>query len=619
MKRKTSVYPTRIYTYGCLPPTKNADLVETQFRLARVYKNKLIEIELARLERVRKAILTAPDVAAAKRRLDDLLAERAAADTAIRAARAAARSGVVDVSAMKAKLAALKPELKAAREALKSAKAVQKSEAITAEIDAADAAAAAAVRAARAASGLYWGTYLLVEQAAEQARKSKHDPKFRRWDGRGRIGVQIQTTRVEGTPTPGMPVAALATNAWMQIDPVPADAWSTRSNRRKLTRTRVRIRIGSDGRAPVFAEFPMILHRSLPADAVIKWAWIHRTRLALGFRYELQIVLEAPSFLALPKKGPAVAIDVGWRSRPAPHDLRIGYLVDENGRSEEILGPTSVRAGEARGIVSRLAHVDSLRVIQDRILNETKSALLAYLEQGTLPSDFVAELKDLALWRSSQRLADLIWKHRDTLLTYASMHPSAGPIVDRIDAWRVKWRHLYSWEAHVRDNISASRRDYYRRMAADIASRYGTVVLEAFDLRHTLSDSAAGAESDVSANQRYYQRAAAISEFRTALRSVCSSRGVTVVVVDPTNTTATCSRCGSLETVEAELLHRCSACGVAWDVDENAARNLLRLWASGSMAPVGVDPLEEQNHSGNHGESTGGAASVDADDTGARG
>ena len=50
MKRKTSTIPTKIYTYGCTAPRNGADLVEDQFRRAHRYRNALVEIDRRRRE-----------------------------------------------------------------------------------------------------------------------------------------------------------------------------------------------------------------------------------------------------------------------------------------------------------------------------------------------------------------------------------------------------------------------------------------------------------------------------------------------------------------------------------------------------------------------------------------
>jgi transposase len=74
---------------------------------------------------------------------------------------------------------------------------------------------------------------------------------------------------------------------------------------------------------------------------------------------------------------------------------------------------------------------------------------------------------------------------------------------------------------------------------------------------------------------------AAPGELRRALQAACEREGVRVVMLAANNTTTTCHRCGTrcVWNHAAEVEHTCEHCGVAWDQDENAARNLLRLHA----------------------------------------
>src|ERR1700735_3794432 len=79
--------PIRIYTFGCQPPTQGKDLLEQQLMLAHQYRNKLIEIERERRERMEAAVLSVGDVAAASTRVDEAKAALANVRTAIKSKR----------------------------------------------------------------------------------------------------------------------------------------------------------------------------------------------------------------------------------------------------------------------------------------------------------------------------------------------------------------------------------------------------------------------------------------------------------------------------------------------------------------------------------------------------
>ena len=109
---------------------------------------------------------------------------------------------------------------------------------------------------------MYWCNYDDVianyETARKRALREGRELRFHGWDGTGKVTVRYQQ---------GLPVAEVqGVDRRLQIDPVDPLAWSSphRSERRKLARSRVRIRVGSDGREPVWLELPVVLHRALP-------------------------------------------------------------------------------------------------------------------------------------------------------------------------------------------------------------------------------------------------------------------------------------------------------------------------------------------------------------------
>lgn len=145
---------TKVYRYGCLAPIEGVQILDDQMRLAYVYRNRLVGIERRRRVGVRLAIR---------------VAERAL--------------GVTDemlVVPAEERSPALRALLKKARIAAKD------------ECDRMTVEAQADLVRARPESGLYWGTYGLIEAAVKQASSGVEDPQFRRWTGGGRIGVQLQ-------------------------------------------------------------------------------------------------------------------------------------------------------------------------------------------------------------------------------------------------------------------------------------------------------------------------------------------------------------------------------------------------------------------------------------------
>ncbi len=83
-------------------------------------------------------------------------------------------------------------------------------------------------------------------------------------------------------------------------------------------------------------------------------------------------------------------------------------------------------------------------------------------------------------------------------------------------------------------------------------------------------------------------RDAAWGQFTRILTDKAEEAGRTLVLVNPHNTSQTCSGCGALP-VERKTLsirtHVCGRCGLRLDRDVNAARNILRLGESQQRTP----------------------------------
>lgn len=575
MSRPEDAPPVRVYSYGLPlgPAPECADLVDEQIVLARRYHNDLIAVERARRQAVRAIMGEVADVAAIEERIAALDAELQELRSQAKRTSAAERRRVPVSAEVKARIAELRAELKAARAERREARAALRDNAeVKARIAECNARANEMRKLMRAACGVYWGTYLLVERAIDQAARGKMDPRHRRWDGSGRIGVQLQG---------GLPVPALfGSDSRIQIDQIPTDAMmGSRAHRRRATRTTVRLRIGSEGRAPIWASFPVILHRPLPEDGVVKWAWAQRRRIGTRWRWELQLIVEARSFTPLPKlRGDACAIDIGWRTR-GDEGLRVGYLANESGHVEELLLP--------RIILDRLRHADSLRAIRDRNFDVIRGELAAWLAENDVPDWLRAATRHLHQWRSTARLASVAYRWRE-----ARFEGDEG-MFTRLDAWRRQDRHLYQWEASERSKAIGRRRDHYRVMAADLARRYSTIVLERVDLREIARLPQPEEEDQQHAAARWQRRVAAVSELRDAIRKAAAKTGAQVVEMEAAHTTTKCHACGDACSFDAaeHLIHTCEHCGVMWDQDVNAACNLLRMH-TGASGPVITKPRD---------------------------
>jgi len=620
MKRKTSTTPTRIWSFGALEPTENQKLLLDQLFLANRYYNTLIEIERKRRERFREIRSAAvPELAGCEKRYEQLDAQLEAILDALPKPKGKSKRKVLTPEAI-----AIKEELKPLSLRMKALRAIFLLDTVAmAQVALTDDEANLAIKAARAATDLYWGTYLLIERQMEQVRKSKLDPRFRRFAGEGRVGVQLQG----GLSTPEL---LSAEDSRLRLQP----RTSTPRVKKPKAQHEVRVRVGSDGRAPIWATLPVILHRPLPADAEIKWAWIHVIRVGRRRIYSLQITLESQTFSQKQSGSGTVAINFGWRANE-DGSRRVAYAVDDSGNEQVFSIPASVEKD--------FAQANSLRSIRDLHFEEAKRALMGFAALYTkdMPEWYAEEAKFLHQWRNptrlvrlAQHLAEVRPVDRDELLRWrherlgGTQHgrsarrlrsapgqdlfaPFAEVIawstkrgVDALnlylELWRDKDKHLWGWEASLRRSVDLRRNELFRIWAKRMAG-YAEVRMEEFDLRKMTAIPAVGEEPRDS-SFRSAQRAASPGKLRERIAEAC---GAKVMKGAAFHNTVTCFLCSHVN--ERSMEHRtvCAGCGEEFDQDANNCRNQLRERPSGAPEAGGArNPQKDPVVSDGYDEST---------------
>lgn len=571
-----------VYEYGLLQPTSGVDVVDDQILLAHRYSNNLIEIEHDRRQAIIEAQASVGSIAEEQTKSDE--ADALVKDLSDRKKKSKGRGSKV-VAPSKTDIAEAKVNRAAARKFLREAKVVAKDE-LAPLYAAVDEAAHVRRLAARKACGVYWGTYLVVEQAYDQARKSSATPgrdwekcpSFRKWSGAGAVAVQIQG---------GLPcVDVFGSDTRIRIDTLPPNAYDPsvpRGQRNRLQRTVFHLRVGSDeNRAPVWAEWPLYMHRPLPDGAVIKWAkvirapWHQRWR----YRWKLQLTLDVPEVVTRPGNT-MVAVNLGWRLMD-DGELRVATWADSRGDTGE------VRLG--RSFRDRIKKAEGLRSVRD-------------LEMDALRGLLVEAGVDCAKWRSPRRF------HR---LLAEIEKPSQGPDAcdcprrgtsegvpqkpscvldadarDTLRRWAYRDKHLWWYERGCRSGALNYRREIYRLFARDLAKKYQIVVVEDYDLRDIVTDEDRVREPSA---QRVE---GAPSVVRLTIRSTAARLGCTVVDGDSRGATQRCHLCGCEEPWNAapKVMHVCPRCGESWDQDVNNAQNML---SSASDAMKGGGLLEKK-------------------------
>jgi hypothetical protein len=547
----------RVYKYGLLPPVVGSHLVDHQMRAAHTYRNVLVEIERDRRRFAQELISGCPEVAALESAALELAAERDRAREEISRTRAASRRRSdsaeqrAAVRDMEARVRDAWVRVGAARKAAARTESVRVGLAWSAMV------ASSRIREERARCGVYWGTYLLAEAAQDAANKSPTPPEFAPWRGSGRVSVQLQG---------GISLDELAGDTQVQVLP---SRWAPREGARfgrgaRQART-LRLRVQTDERRrPVWAEFPMQLHRELPEGARIKVVTVARARRGVCWDWSAQFTVDESACAprrAAPASG-VVALNLGFALRPG--GIRAGYVVGDDGREQEILVLDDIR--------SSLDRADEVQSQRGLMLDEMRKGFLAWIESkgDDLPDWFRERTLTVASWRSFGRFAALAldwrrgwWDDGDAGYTL-------------LERWRVNDLRLARYETGTRSTALRRRTDRFRVLAADLSRRYANLVVDDTDLTNFQRSPPPESEETERDAVKRQQRIAAGSDLRLALTNAF---GADRVVTRPSReVTVTCAACGHRNdraSMTDAREQQCARCGRVDDQDGNACRNHL--------------------------------------------
>lgn len=589
----------RVYRYGLQPPNcTDAPQVREQMRLANAYYRTLIHRECARRQCERAILeLHAPFAQARESALaaSGALAEAHAAIKAIRSERRARKEPALDFGACsKAKTAYYEAlsQMRAAEGAARRSVGwmLRRMSEVARECGREE-------RAAAHARGLYPGTYMLVEARRDAAREhlplwdgsEPNDPHAPPWTGEGTIGVHLQASakrKRQEDGAEGVGVVAIFNGSDTRIhigDPTALVA--PRGHVRKVPSDAylLRVRIGSMVRAPVWAAFPMRMHRPLPVGARIKDARVTMWRVANRECWRLDLSVDETSCaLRGPTGHGAVAVDLGWRQLQG---MRCGYWTGDPPYAGEPDLQGEIRVSPV--VLAMLHQTEGLRSLRDKLFNDALAALVQYLggievpewlrrmtSRAALPSSAQA-VAYLSGWRSCSRLRGVAeaW-----LCQPKPADASEVAAVGALAKWcRTDW-HLWKWESEQGDSALGRRKEAYRRFARALADRYEYLILENFDLqllarRPPVDDVLGDAQKP-----RTNRQTTAPSELRLALINAFGEAHTHMYPAEWT--TQQDPTTGDLDKFDTarELEHRYQPSDKVWDQDHAAAATLLRYW-----------------------------------------
>lgn len=466
---------SRVYCYGLLSPTLNTDLLDTQIKLAHTYRNKLVEIELA-YRTAYDALMECEELRAV-----DLEIANAPSD----------QRKPLYKKRKKLRLEwRTRPEIKKA-------------------IDQAVAAKFTAIRENRhlVSADLYWGTYLCTENAADAAAGGFEKPKYKRWKGEGVVAVQLQ----KGLAVQKL-LAAHDTRAKLNLALIPVPG------RGGKPLPRISIRIGSDEhKKPIWAEWPLVYHRELPPDGVVKWIKVLRDKSASRNVWSLHITVDT-QIEEVSVGARVLALDLRWKADDfgGEKTQRAGEWTNGEEHGVFMLDPV---------VLGGLAKADSLRSIRDRHQNEMMPKIIDWAKTSGLPAEHKERLERIALWKSPARFASLaVWWRNHRI-------EGDQKAFDLIEAWRKRDKHLWLYETGTRERALRYRNNQYRICAARLSEKHSALVIENLNL-----DELAVVPVDDDAGQQKARKqrvSTAPSELRMAFVNAFRKQGKTVYTVKP--------------------------------------------------------------------------------------
>ena len=599
----------RVYQYGLHPPTVGAGLVAEQLRLAWEYRRDLTIAARARRDVERE--LLGDGTAAEAERVAAAERELVAARKACTAAKVESRSRKVPPE-LKSAADTVKAALKARRAELREARARIRDEQQIVRDGIAErwASMRRSLRGHYSARGLRHGTYIAVEDAQQRACADMplwdgdrpQDPRYPLWDGSGSIGVQLQGGRSLAQVTGDDSFVQIAMAARR-----PGDRDDQTEGRPRYGT--LRLRVGSaDDRSPIWAEWPIKMHRLLP-DVRVKRVMVSYRHDGPCDRWTVELTVDEPD-TAVHGSG-VVAVDVGWRR--VGDELRVAAWRSDDQPDKEPAHMVTLQPE----IIGALRKPQELRSLRDEKLNDMRGQLCTWLRQHTSLPGWLRQLTvrrraglptaaeavaTIAQWRSPKKFVRLVraWKREDW----------GADGYELLETWRYRDHHLWEWECSQRGKALRRRRERYRVFAAVLARTYETIVIERFDKRQVaVTPPAEETTTEQSELAQSWRVIASTSELVLALKTAARRHGARVVAVDPAWSTQHCPN-GHEQTWDAAASIKrrppCPVCGCEMDQDDGACRVLLRRYrerSSGDKTPATAHKPQNPKNSRREGES----------------
>lgn len=303
----------------------------------------------------------------------------------------------------------------------------------------------------------------------------------------------------------------------------------------------------------IVATFPMVMHRPLPADAMIKLARLVVSRIGASLKYEIHFVVETGLQLVAHPRPLTAAINMGWRITET--GLRVAALKFSDDTTE------------------------ALELPADWMLSFDYMEDLQLAVRKTAATDWPLILPELDMAPPGvQLLVDRLRARPATALglrTLGREWAREAPLPPHLRSWYdANWR-SFDEAARLRKRLLARRQAIYRNFVAQLAQRVRAIAIEQIDLA-TLSSRQKDDDSWLAGQRKAHRQRAALSTLRLFLLEASRAGLFTVDELKAPHLTQECHQCGTRNVVGSPLMVTCSGCSAQWDQDYNNASNLLR-------------------------------------------
>jgi len=569
----------KVYKFGLLDPVSGWDqtAIDVLFLRNKLWNN-LVAMEHDKRQAYRNLLLDSDtELAALQARLDAIEVEKASLITSKKALRAKARSRQVDTAEIDLEIKKLLEERKALGGQTKDLRERVKIEVkpLAAELDQQR---YEKTKQLNKESGLWWCNSMTVIAAYEvgrlRAMREKNELRFHGFDGTGKYSVcRTGGFSLDHVMTGKLSFVSIRTLPIANLDDLSERGQRSRA-RHHLTMIVLRATTEEGTKIRHEVTWPIILHRPLPDDCLIKQIQVLRKRVGDRFEWTCSITVDTPEELKARLDSPSISvcgIDLGFRQ--VNNDLRVATLADSSG------GLRYYTIGK-----DWLDSMDYVEAIQSD-LSGTANSVWAQLrlilkELDEYPEALRERITDM-LKAGAKTPIRAMRAMQKTLSNEPDLMPDALAL---LDDWKKRIRRRTKEMHDLRDKLINRRKDIYRNIACEIARDYSLVRIANLKLKDMVKlKRNDGTDTKLTDNARKNCNRAALSELTLYIQQACAKNGVALEKIDTTYMTRTCYQCGYLNPANTiNLLLSCEGCGAEYDQDDNAAKNYLNATKPGT-------------------------------------